>query len=330
MYLRIFKKTTPLSKYLQGHGVNIIAAYQMVKQTLNDLQDCARQFQCIKEAANTFVEYTNKKFDEMENNTLEILNELPHIRVRKKKRQFTDYESIDDPITDPLRAFEINVYNQVFDTVIESISSRFEKHEQLCADFSCLDPNNFQLDLPLPTNALIKIYEKIRNFIPDITYDDLRNEYVDFTSKWRELKKTIACVYDELNNQVTDDGDDSENGLKSDDDIIVCVHSASTKYCVTCCYEVLVKYNLYANTYRGLHFAYKFMLTLSITQVESERTFSKLKFVKNYLRNTIGQNVLESMLLMNVEKDILNKIDSEDIINKLGARSPVFGRMLLC
>jgi len=27
-----------------------------------------------------------------------------------------------------------------------------------------------------------------------------------------ELKKTIACVYDELNNQVTDDGNDSENG----------------------------------------------------------------------------------------------------------------------
>lgn len=148
----------------------------------------------------------------MENNTLEILNELPHIRIRKKKRQFTDYESIDDPITDPLRAFEINVYNQVFDTVIESISSRFEKHEQLCADFSCLDPNNFQPDLPLPTNALVKLYEKIRNFVPDITYDDLRNEYVDFTYKWRELKKTIACVYDELNNQVTDDGNDSENG----------------------------------------------------------------------------------------------------------------------
>jgi len=71
------------------------------------------------------------------------------------------------------------------------------------------------------------------------------------------------------------------------------------------------------------------MLTLSITQVECERTFSKLKFVKNYLRNTIGQNVLESMMLMNVEKSLLNKIDSEDIINKLGAKSSVFGRMLL-
>jgi hypothetical protein len=32
---------------------------------------------------------------------------------------------------------------------------------------------------------------------------------------------------------------------------------------------------------------------------------------------------------MNVEKDILKKIDSEHIINKLGARSPVFGGILL-
>jgi hypothetical protein len=57
----------------------------MVKQTLNNLQDFARQFQCIKEAANTFVEYSNKKFDKMENNILEIINELPLSRIRKKK-----------------------------------------------------------------------------------------------------------------------------------------------------------------------------------------------------------------------------------------------------
>ena len=71
------------------------------------------------------------------------------------------------------------------------------------------------------------------------------------------------------------------------------------------------------------------MLTLSITQVECECTFSKLKFVNNYLRNTIGQNVLESLLLMNVENIFLNKIDSEEIINSLGTRNPVFGKMLL-
>lgn len=38
IYLRIFNKTSPLSKYLQGYGVKLVAAFQMVIQTLNDLK----------------------------------------------------------------------------------------------------------------------------------------------------------------------------------------------------------------------------------------------------------------------------------------------------
>lgn len=74
---------------------------------------------------------------------------------------------------------------------------------------------------------------------------------------------------------------------------------------------------------------YETILTAQMYLRIFKKTTRLSKYLKNYLRNTIDQNVLESMLLMNVEKDILNKIDSEDIINKLGARSPVFGRMLL-
>lgn len=56
-----------------------------------------------------------------------------------------------------------------------------------------------------------------------------------------------------------------------DDDILeTCTHSTKDKYCVFCCFEILLNYNLYANAYPGLYFAYKFMLTLSITQVECE------------------------------------------------------------
>lgn len=81
-----------------------------------------------------------------------------------------------------------------------------------------------------------------------------------------------------------------------------CIRSTTVKYCIVCCFEVFLKYNLYSNALPGLYFAYKFMLTLSITQVECERNFSRLKHVKNYLRNTIGQNILESLMSMNVEK----------------------------
>lgn len=43
----------------------------------------------------------------------------------------------------PLKSFEVNVYNVIFDSVIQSIELRFEKHKDLFADFNCLGPNNF-------------------------------------------------------------------------------------------------------------------------------------------------------------------------------------------
>ena len=70
------------------------------------------------------------------------------------------------------------------------------------------------------------------------------------------------------------------------------------------------------------------MLTLSVTQVGCERSFSKLKYIKNYLRNTLGQDILESFTLMNVEKDLLSTIDSNDVINKLAARNSTFKNLL--
>lgn len=41
---------------------------------------------------------------------------------------------------------------QVYDIGIENISSRFKKHELLYANFFCLNPNNFQPNLPLTKN----------------------------------------------------------------------------------------------------------------------------------------------------------------------------------
>jgi hypothetical protein len=70
------------------------------------------------------------------------------------------------------------------------------------------------------------------------------------------------------------------------------------------------------------------MLALSVTQVGCERSFSKLKYIKNYLRNTSGQDIIESFMLMNVEKDLLSTIDSNDVINKLAARNSTFKNLL--
>jgi len=78
-----------------------------------------------------------------------------------------------------------------------------------------------------------------------------------------------------------------------------------------------------------LGLAYKFLLTLSITQVACERTFSTLKFIKTRLRSKLSQEHLEAFMLMATERDILFSLESDVIIDKVAEKSELFSRLLL-
>lgn len=46
--------------------------------------------------------------------------------------------------------------------------------------------------------------------------------------------------------------------------------------CLSCILQFLKRYRMYCNEYKNLYQAYKYLLTLSMTQVTCERYFSKL------------------------------------------------------
>ena len=78
-----------------------------------------------------------------------------------------------------------------------------------------------------------------------------------------------------------------------------------------------------------LYQAYKETLTLSVTQVGCERTFSKLRYVKNRLRNQLSEDRLDSLLLMCVERDVLLRISNFTIIDELAKMNAEMRRLLL-
>lgn len=101
------------------------------------------------------------------------------------------------------------------------------------------------------------------------------------------------------------------------------------KCCSICCYRLLVKYNLFSSAYSLLTLAYKYLLTLPVTQVSCERSFSTLKYLKNRLRNSMANEKLESFMLMSIEKSILMELDNDTIINELGTKSDLLSKLLL-
>ena len=60
--------------------------------------------------------------------------------------------------------------------------------------------------------------------------------------------------------------------------------------------------------------AYRVLLTIPVTVASAERSFSKLKLLKSYMRTTMTQERLNDLATIALESEVLEKIDYEDII----------------
>ena len=65
-------------------------------------------------------------------------------------------------------------------------------------------------------------------------------------------------------------------------------------------------------------------LKILATSCSTERSFSSLRRLKTYLRNSMGQERLSNLALLHVEREYVNKVLKEDmdkIIDTFGKRS---------
>ena len=60
--------------------------------------------------------------------------------------------------------------------------------------------------------------------------------------------------------------------------------------------------------------AYRILLTIPVTVASPERSFSKLKLIKSYLRSTMSQERLNELTILSIEKHMLAQIDFNSLI----------------
>ncbi|XP_031329798.1 zinc finger MYM-type protein 1-like [Photinus pyralis] len=70
------------------------------------------------------------------------------------------------------------------------------------------------------------------------------------------------------------------------------------------------------STFPNVETILKIFLTIPICNATGERSFSTLKRVKNYLRNSLSQQHLSSLSLMFIENDVVQNLDYNNIIDK--------------
>lgn len=86
---------------------------------------------------------------------------------------------------------------------------------------------------------------------------------------------------------------------------------------------------MHSKCFKRVYKLYKTVLTIPSTQVSCERSFSKLKIIKNKLRSTISDENLENNMILNCEFDIMNNISNELVIDELSKTSKEMSRLLM-
>ncbi|XP_059901454.1 uncharacterized protein LOC132452716 [Gadus macrocephalus] len=322
LFLQIFEKTTPLSKYLQTGGMDILSAHRMVMSTHEALKEMGRDFQTVKDATESFVKWANDKLEEQnEEMGMEVEVSLP--QRRPKKKSMPGEMAQDETSNDPSKTYEVKVHNQIMDTVIEAMQRRFHDNGNLYADLSILDPRNFP-DIKtsgLPESALKDLSRSLIKFNNSATISNLQSELESLASQWDMLKRPPL---DEYTSRTVEEGPGGDPEME-----IVSKACASCKNCPLCCYQILLRFNLLTDAYPLLSLSYKYLLTLSVTQVACERSFSTLKFIKSRLRSSLSAGKLEAFMLMSTEKDILMGLDTDSVIDRVAEKSELLRKLLL-
>lgn len=341
MFLLIFKSTTPLSDYLQTKNLNYAQAWNLISSAQDSLKNARNKFPDILNAAKNFVKFMTNvlirkvketpSLDEYCNN-INIESELPAKRQKKiKKMPDETSDEVEETSFSGEESFKVNVFYVVVDQINHSIATRFSDQNRFYQDLSCFDPRRFS-ELKthgIPEQAL----EKICSLIPTIDRGKLLEELESFVEQWPSINLSLKDHYQDPKKTQDEEDFHIYSSSASDDECeqaIMCSDSDKKpcQSCVKCAYKLIYEYNMYCIMYPQLNKAYKYLLTIPLTQVSCERAFSKLKLVKSRIRSSMSNDNLEALLLMQSERELLTVINNETIINELCCQSQEMKRLL--
>lgn len=212
-------------------------------------------------------------------NELSIEPEFSEKRKRKVKTMFDERAKDNAAIMTPLQKFKIQLYC-VLDTLIQQMGWRFQSLAAVAYDFG------FLIGLSLHETST----------------EELKKSAADLALKYKDdLNANELCLeIESYKHQIKSLLPDLKNA-----DYIALLN----------CHE---EYGL-VTSYPNIGIALRLALTLPVTSASCERSLSKLKLIKNYLRSQIGQERLSNLAILSIEYDIAKSIDVDHTIDKLAS-----------
>ncbi|XP_034086221.1 zinc finger MYM-type protein 1-like [Gymnodraco acuticeps] len=198
----------------------------------------------------------------------------------RKVKRHFDELSEDSRLTDAESNFRVTVFNACLDIIIQQLSQRFTSLNETVNMFEAIHPNTL---LQAKDEDLHQAAQRLREHYS-------RDIAASFPG---QLLSFRTCFRDQIQK------------LKSVADLV----------------KMLIVYNpAVTSTFSEVCTAFILFLTLPVTVATTERSFSKLKLIKNYLRSTMGQERLSGLFLLSIESDRAKKLDIQRIVDKFAER----------
>ncbi|KAK0151965.1 Zinc finger MYM-type protein 1 [Merluccius polli] len=74
------------------------------------------------------------------------------------------------------------------------------------------------------------------------------------------------------------------------------------------------------DVYPNMWVALRIAVTIPVTVAAAERSFSKLKLIKTYLRSTMSQERLNGLALISIDREVSRQVSFDDTIDAFAAR----------
>ncbi|XP_040262252.1 uncharacterized protein LOC121002374 [Bufo bufo] len=203
-------------------------------------------------------------------------------RPSKKKRMF-DYESQDEPVTDPEQHYKVSVFYPLIDNMTESLETRFLQLSRHNKQWGFL--YNI-LDLPVK-DKLLGLCKDLEQILSHTAEDGRLQHDINGIQLCEELQHIQPTI--------------SKDSIRP---LEVLQHIQDTQ-----CHDL----------FPNIWIAMRILLTIPVTVANCERSFSKLKLIKTYLRSTMSEDRLSALAILSIESEMAKYTDYSAAIDAFAA-----------
>ena len=175
--------------------------------------------------------------------------------------------------------FKTEFFNELLDNLCTEIGSRFNQIRSISSDFNFLWGNN--LDTFTKQQQQKCVQDLVSSYPEDF----------DGAAMVSEIHFLKDCLGPFLQ-------PDQEISQLKPMDVLNTIHK-----------------NGLESSFPNIDIALRIFLTLPVTVATNERSFSKLKLIKNYLRSSMGQDRLSHLAILSIEHEMSNSIPFDELIN---------------